>query len=494
MHSRQSGESQNLKIYPLIIPIFFTTLVFNVSVLSRDQLPFHIDEDKKLTQDDVKNKKEGWYATGLIVPVYDPVIGFDPVGQGDLFYNGKKSDKLYEYQPYKHKISVAADKSTGGQQSITGSWDAPFLNDSPYRVKGEISYYSLTNSQYFGIGEKTLQPLSYRPQNLSSWSPINNASYSDYANAQTFSAPSTRNGQFPAQSNLNYNSYDFETTTVTFSLDKTFLGAFRWVIAPEFSRNIARTFDYPSNAYTGKNDKISSATGQLSNWPLTIPNGQSKLSEDFASGQAKGYGKHGYVNYLHFGLMYDTRDFEPDPSSGIVAEINYSNVSKKSGSNFDFSRYFGQIKFFYMPFPKVFEELVFATRASLTYVHGYIPVGEFGYIWSADGKIDGLGGQQTLRGYRQSRFLGNAMGWGNVETRWRLGTVKLTEDIFTFSLVPFFDLGRVWDKLHDVNSQGYKYSQGIGLRIVWNQASVFLIDYAVSKEDKQLFFNFGQVF
>ncbi|WP_367899121.1 hypothetical protein AB3N61_04605 [Leptospira sp. WS58.C1] len=107
-----------------------------------------------------------------------------------------------------------------------------------------------------------------------------------------------------------YNTYEFCSTTATFSVDKTFWGAFRWIVAPEFSQNVIRTYDYP--------------------------NGTSKRTQDYQADLINGY--------------------------------------------------------------------------------------------------------------------------------------------------------------HDISTKGYKFSYGAGLRIIWNQATVILIDYAKSREDSQLFIDIGQIF
>lgn len=115
-------------------------------------------------------------------------------------------------------------------------------------------------------------------------------------------------------------------------------------------------------------------------------------------------------------------------------------------------------------------------------------------MWSIDGPFTGIGGLQTLRGYRQDRFIGTMVGFGSYELRWRFASLKIGDEFFTFSLVPFYDYGRVWDSEKKIGLQSYKFSYGSGLRIIWNQATVILIDLAKSKEDTQFFIDFAHAF
>lgn len=115
-------------------------------------------------------------------------------------------------------------------------------------------------------------------------------------------------------------------------------------------------------------------------------------------------------------------------------------------------------------------------------------------MYSIDGPINGLGGMQTLRGYKQDRFVGPVMGFANFEVRLRILSFSLGEENFTISIVPSLDFGRVWDKAKSVNLKDYKHSQTLGVRIIWNQSTVISMDYGRSYEDSQFFLDLGQTF
>jgi outer membrane protein assembly factor BamA len=66
---------------------------------------------------------------------------------------------------------------------------------------------------------------------------------------------------------------------------------------------------------------------------------------------------------------------------------------------------------------------------------------------------------------------------------------------FAVSGVPFFDIGSVSDEMEGVlEKSNYRHSSGLGLRIAWNVNTILRFDCAMSKEDKQFFFNLGHAF
>ncbi|URD71393.1 outer membrane protein assembly factor [Leptospira borgpetersenii] len=183
-----------------------------------------------------------------------------------------------------------------------------------------------------------------------------------------------------------------------------------------------------------------------------------------------------------------------DPNSGIFLEVTYEKASKTIVSDFDFQKYFGHAKFFYNPFPKAFEKLVLASRFGFGVSDGNVPFFEYRNLWGTENTVSGLGGLRTLRGYKQDRFVGRVMGFGTVEARWKFHDFSVGGEYFALNIVPFWDFGRVWDDEYEVGLSNYKYSRGLGLRIAWNQATIIMMDYAVSREDEQLFVNFNHTF
>ena len=60
--------------------------------------------------------------------------------------------------------------------------------------------------------------------------------------------------------------------------------------------------------------------------------------------------------------------------------------------------------------------------------------------------------------------------------------------------VPFLDIGRVFDTPKQTTLAGWKRTQGGGLRIGWNEATILMMDYGFSDEDSGLYINFNHIF
>ena len=61
-------------------------------------------------------------------------------------------------------------------------------------------------------------------------------------------------------------------------------------------------------------------------------------------------------------------------------------------------------------------------------------------------------------------------------------------------LARFVDVGRVFDAVSDLELKRFRNGQGAGFRIAWNQATIIVIDYGVSREDSTLYVNFNHPF
>ena len=75
--------------------LIFSTLLLicSTELFSQEQkkdsvkLPFGIADEKRLSDEDLKDKKEGAYVTGTPDISSDPVNGFGIGGEGSLFFN-----------------------------------------------------------------------------------------------------------------------------------------------------------------------------------------------------------------------------------------------------------------------------------------------------------------------------------------------------------------------------------------------------------------------
>jgi hypothetical protein len=444
------------KLNTLVSIVLFLLCTFSAFAQQQKKdslkLPFAIADEKRLSDEDLKDKKEGLYITGEPDFSSDPVNGFGYGAEGSLFFNGHRSDPFFNYTAYRAKLDFVVFNTTKEQREFAFALDMPFIFDTKWRLRASGAIEQNPNLLYFGITpEQSLQGLSYYDSARSVQ--VNNAKYHDYEEHYLTGAT-----QF-------YNNYFKKEEIFNISMERNFMeGKLRALVGFE-----------------------------LAHLNMTSKQSNSLIQTDFNAGKIKGMGD-SWVSIYQVGLVYDTRDLEPDPSRGIVAEVTNELSLQALGSSFDFDKVYAHVNFYQKILPSVFNRLIFAGRVAMGYTALDAPFFEYQDQWSPEGDIEGLGGPRTLRGYKQSRFLGRAMHFSNFELRWRFAQTKIFQQHLEFSAVPFYDIGGVWNSLSGLNTNNLRYSRGGGLRIAWNESTILRFDYAVSKEDNQFFFNLAHTF
>ncbi len=418
------------------------------------KLPFVIAEEKKLSDEDIKDKKEGTYLTGTPDFSSDPVNGVGYGGEGSIYFNGKRSDPFFNYTAYRLKIDFIVFNTTKNQREFFVKLDVPYIFNTKWRLRVEGGYEANPNLLFFGLTpQESLRGLTYYPGNDSSKAPIKDAHYSDYEKNALVGE------------NEFYNNYFKKEGVINISMERSFFG-----------------------------DKLGTLIGfELAQLNYTTFKGNSLLQKQNDAGLVKGV-RNNFITIAQFGVAYDTRDLEPDPSSGLFLELTDEVSSKALGSSYDFNKIYGHANWYKSILPSIFPKLIFAARTAMGYVSGDAPFFEFQDQWSQEGDIEGLGGAHTLRGYKISRFVGRLMNFNNFELRWRFAKASIFNQQFAFSGVPFYDVGGVYDNLSKFYFTQMKHSEGLGLRIAWNVNTILRFDYAWSREDRQFFFNLAHTF
>ncbi len=416
-------------------------------------LPFAISKEKKLPEEELAEKREGTYLTGIPDISYDPLNGLGYGGEATLFFNGKRTDPFFDYTPYRAQLIIRAFNTTNSQRELAIGCDIPYIFNSKWRLRAEMAYEINPNHLYFGVTEKSLNSLQYYQNNDSLTTLIKNASYADYENGLSGDVK-------------NYNKYTKNEALLNVSLERSYFGGkLRALIG----------YEYAVVNFT--------STGNIS-----------LLQNDFNTKKIIGVGKNN-VTFLQGGFIYDTRNLETDPTNGVFAELLNEISLQALGSQYNFNKIFFHANLYKSILPKKLKHFIFAARFGLGYTSGNAPFYEYQDQWSSEGSIEGLGGGATIRGYKQGRFLGRVMQFNNIELRYKFAQCKILKQHLAFSGVPFFDVGAVWNDFNTIKSiDNYRYSEGLGLRIAWNVNTILRFDYAVSKEDKQFFFQLGHCF
>jgi hypothetical protein len=485
-------------------PVFIGTDKLDTAIyLEGDtlRLPFAISTEKRLTQEDIGIKREGWYATGLPELTVDPIRGLTVGGNAFLFNNMDRNDPFYYYTPYRIRYAVGLRVAQNGRVDGELNVDIPFVFNSKWRLRGDLIYANDPNWQYFGIGSGTLNPLRFRDKRTGNI--VEEARFPGYYEnlARTRPGRGPEFGEDPAgiYTDIHFNEVDYTQFLFGLAAERTFFeGRMRLMFGLEILVIGIDQYDRQVSP-----EAIDVNTGEETG----ATQGRTRLTEDFLAGQQdpnSSWARHniggyngGRIGLIQSGLMWDTRDLEPDPSRGMFVEYAQEISASWTGSEFDFTKHLVQGMFYQRVLPDYLGRTVFASRFALGYIRGgNIPFTEVLDLWGASegGGIPVLGGARALRGYREGRFAGMVTGLANLELRSRFYQTHFMGQHLAFSAVPFLDAGRVWDGFGDIEFNNIKVNPGVGLRLAWNQATILRMDYARSAEDAQFFFVFGHTF
>jgi outer membrane protein assembly factor BamA len=230
-------------------------------------------------------------------------------------------------------------------------------------------------------------------------------------------------------------------------------------------------------------------TGETVNGGIMQP---TRLFTDNQAGNVVGF-EGGWDNALKVGLTFDTRDFEPDPASGVMLQVVGRISTEALGSDFNYQ----QITYSARGYQNLLADrgrLILAGRLTYVMQFGDIPFYSASHIPFTDGDASGLGGHQTLRGFVSDRFVGDAMAYANLELRWSFGETMLWGQHLRFMLVPFMDTGSVFDSVSDTTLNDWKFDGGLGFRLAWNLSTIVSFDYARSGEGSLFYMELGHQF
>ena len=172
-------------------------------------------------------------------------------------------------------------------------------------------------------------------------------------------------------------------------------------------------------------------------------------------------------------FRYDSRDSFIHPSEGVVLQAEAELAPKIEWTNVHWTRLAAWFQSYTVLF---YPKTIFAFRLGAQSILGEnLPVQ----------LLLPLGGNSTLRGSPQDRFLDKSHLLLNAEIRfpifWRFGGIL------------GLDTGKVWPSLGDMNFRGWITNPTIGLRF-YMKTFVVRLDIGLGKESTGFYFNFGQLF
>ena len=407
----------------------------------------------------LKNKKEHRYFTPMPVIASDPDTGVNLGALINFYDNGSKDSPFFRYAPYRQQLAIAAFVTTKKVYDVVAYFDQPYIFDTPWRVRAEAEFLHNPVQNYFGIANDGLQLVFPGTGQVF-------GSYSNYQDA----LGEVVNGQ----TNARYDFYGLSRINFQGSAEYDLLGGY---IRPLFGIRIAYN---KVNDYTG--DNIDGAT-QLS----------THLRVDCDSGRTKGCGG-GFDNYVKFGFSFDSRNFEPDPSSGILAQTVLELSPRFLGSKYNYGRFSNSLNAYGNVFKYKKQQITLAGRFLYEWQFGDVPFYSMNTVPFNERDRQGLGGLRTLRGYKQDRFIGPVSLVSNMEMRWSFVDFTVFKQYIKLEAVPFFDAGRTFEGNKDISFNNWKLSGGLGMNLVWNLSTVILFHYGFSPEGNSFYMDLGHQF
>ncbi len=219
----------------------------------------------------------------------------------------------------------------------------------------------------------------------------------------------------------------------------------------------------------------------------------------------------GNTNFFKLGLVWDTRDNEANPFTGIWAEALLLTAPKFLGNkDYAFHRLALTHRQYFTLIPK---KMNFAYRLSYqTKLGGIMPFYMLPFVYNSNLDRDGLGGAKTLRGILRNRIVGEDFYYGNLELRWKPVRTIIFNQNFHIALSSFLDFGQVTGKykfdssgvpdnkrfMFDYEKESIHTSYGFGVHFILNHNFVVAVDYGIATNkndgDKGLYIGMNFLF
>lgn len=384
-------------------------------------------------------QRTGWGWGGV------PAINFnsdDGAGGGVLlnFFNYKDGG----YDPYYLKIKPIIFFTTGGKQDHTFFIDSPYLLGHGWRFNLRIRFKNENYFPFYGFGNDS----EYNDKYIETG---DNAGY------------------------LGKDYYTYKARQLKFIVNFQKALALNKYNKPKYSLLLGYGFSSNKNEFNnneGFDTKIKEYVD----------------SEEISQNEFKGY----FNSYLKTGLIYDTRDNEPAPNTGVWSSILIEGYTKLVGSETNFAR----ITLTDRRYFPILKNLVFANRILYEKLAGDTPFSMF-YPFGGSVKADeGVGGYRTIRGQLKNRYIGPEKMFVNMELRYKFYDFEFMNQDFYLAVNGFCDFGRVW---HDDDKEGglknLKVGKGFGLHLGWNENFIIYGEMGFGHEaGSQIYIDVGYLF
>jgi hypothetical protein len=447
--------------------------ILDPAIQEEQELPPHVPRPDYMSASPelpdllLKDKRQGTYFTGVPAIGYDDERGGQLGVLGEWYDNGSWEDPYFRSSPYRKKIGFGA---VGGNDNdeLRLLADFPYIFDSPYRFRLNATYRRSDILRYFGVGEETLDRLTFPGAPGESF-----GDYDDYKRALERAQGGTTWAK--------YDEWSANDITTAMTLERDLLGGIVRVLGGLQFRHVN------VDDYTGETVEGEDANGN----DVAAIQEPTHLLEDHLAGRIHGFDG-GWDNFLKLGITADTRDFEPDPASGVLGQITTELSSRALASDFDYQRVTTSLSGYYSPIPDV-TRLILAARGLYSMQFGDVPFFSLNTLATNGADLSGLGGFNSIRGYKRNRFIGDHAALFNAELRWSFYEFFVGTQHLRLGVNAFYDTGRVYDDV-ELSFDDWKDGRGVGILLAWNLSTIVRFDYAVSDEDSIVYVELGHSF
>ena len=216
--------------------------------------------------------------------------------------------------------------------------------------------------------------------------------------------------------------------------------------------------------------------GDLARTDFRALPGPSVFRADLAAGRVDSGTVPFTDHVVRAGLVFDTRESEVDPHTGVMVEVLFAR-----GSGYTRTTGHGRVQV------RPFRRLVLAGRLAAEGMGGNPPLAVQRDMESSELPFLAVGGYRSLRGYYDGRFTGRGKLLGGLEARYALVAVG---DAVELKLVGFYDAGRVFGSGEAVRltTAGRHESGGAELALRLLRNSLTVVGYGRGSEGGQFLF------
>jgi len=418
------------------------------------------DTDEKKTE----KVKKGWNVGGLPVVSFDSDLGFQYGALLNFFNYGDGTI----YPKFKHNVYLEWSRFTKGSGINRIFFDSKYLIPG-IRFTSDLSFLTDKTYDFYGFN-------GYEANYNADWTDDTNADYMSRA----------------------FYKYDRKLFRYTVDLQgKLPMDKFGWAAGIGlYNYRIGKVDIEKLNKGKDPEDMLPDTLSLYEhyvNWGI--------IDEGEKNGD--------FVTYLKLGLVYDTRDNEPNPMKGVWTEavLSYAPSFMGIGKDYEHLKFSLTHRQYFTIVP---ERLSFAYRLGYQgTVAGTCPFylqPNITTLILRGATSEGLGGGKSLRGIIRNRVIGNGIAYGNMELRWKFARFYFIKQNFYLSLNTFVDGGRVVqpidfskanvnpadvgvglteEDLFSNDDETIHLSYGAGLRIVMNQNFIIAVDHGrpIDKRD-----------